>query len=76
MLRREPPRTAPRLRIHSGGAPTPPGLIEAFGREFGIDVQTGWGMTELSPVGMVTHPRRITSYNVCYTKLLRLCCGR
>jgi len=57
VLRREPPRTAPRLRIHSGGAPTPPGLIEAFGREFGIDVQTGWGMTELSPVGMVTHPR-------------------
>jgi len=56
-LRRAPRRTGAALRIHSGGAPTPPGLIEAYRTELGVDVLTGWGMTELSPVGMVTHPR-------------------
>jgi fatty-acyl-CoA synthase len=47
----------PDLRIHSGGAPTAPALLEAYRRELGIEILTGWGMTELSPVGMVTHPR-------------------
>lgn len=56
-VRRAPRRMGAGLRIHSGGAPTPPGLIEAYRRELGVDVLTGWGMTELSPVGMVTHPR-------------------
>jgi len=55
-LRPRRARLAPRLRIHSGGAPSPPALIEAFRRR-GVEVLTGWGMTELSPVGMVTHPR-------------------
>jgi fatty-acyl-CoA synthase len=51
-------RTLPEgLRIHSGGAPTPPALLEAYRTEQGVDVLTGWGMTELSPVGCVTHPR-------------------
>jgi fatty-acyl-CoA synthase len=45
-----------RLRIHSGGAPSPAGLIRAWG-DLGVDIVTGWGMTELSPVGMVCHPR-------------------
>lgn len=48
---------APGLRIHAGGAPSPPGLIESYRKEFGVEILTGWGMTELSPVGMVTHPR-------------------
>jgi fatty-acyl-CoA synthase len=56
-LRRTPRPTRAGLRIHSGGAPTPPGLIEAYRTEIGVEVLTGWGMTELSPVGMVTHPR-------------------
>ncbi len=51
-----PVRLSPRLRIHSGGAPSPPALIESFRRR-DVEVLTGWGMTELSPVGMVTHPR-------------------
>ena len=45
------------LRIHSGGAPTPPSLIDAWARELGVELLTGWGMTELSPVGMVTRVR-------------------
>jgi fatty-acyl-CoA synthase len=51
-------RTLPEgLRIHSGGAPTPPALLEAYRTELGVEIITGWGMTELSPVGCVTHPR-------------------
>jgi len=45
-----------RLRIHAGGAPSPPGLIRAWDA-LGVDIVTGWGMTELSPVGMVCRPR-------------------
>lgn len=56
-LRARPRRLSERLRIHSGGAPTPPGLIEAYRKELGVEILTGWGMTELTPVGMVTHPR-------------------
>jgi fatty-acyl-CoA synthase len=56
-LRKEPRPLASRLRIHAGGAPSPPALIEAYRKELGVEVLTGWGMTELTPVGMVTHPR-------------------
>ena len=54
---REHPRTLARgLRIHSGGAPSPAGLIRDW-RALGVEILTGWGMTELSPVGLVCHPR-------------------
>lgn len=56
-LRRRPRSLHRRLRIHAGGAPSPPSLIEAYREELGIEILTGWGMTELTPVGMVTHPR-------------------
>ena len=56
-LRKEPRPLAHRLRIHAGGAPSPPALIEAYRKELNVEVLTGWGMTELTPVGMVTHPR-------------------
>ncbi|GMV08193.1 MAG: putative medium chain fatty-acid-CoA ligase FadD [Gemmatimonadota bacterium] len=56
-LRARPRRLDPRLRIHSGGAPSAPALVEAYRRELGVEIITGWGMTELTPVGMVTHPR-------------------
>ncbi len=56
-LRARPRTLASRLRIHSGGAPTPPAIIEAYREELGVEILTGWGMTELTPVGMVTHPR-------------------
>lgn len=56
-LRRRPRALSPRLRIHSGGAPTAPALLEAYRAELGVEILTGWGMTELTPVGMVCHPR-------------------
>lgn len=56
-LRSEPRPLADGLRIHAGGAPSPPSLVEAYRRELGVEILTGWGMTELTPVGMVTHPR-------------------
>ncbi|HSG48375.1 MAG TPA: long-chain-fatty-acid--CoA ligase, partial [Longimicrobiales bacterium] len=56
-LRAKPRRLATALRIHSGGAPTAPALLEGYRRELGVEIVTGWGMTELTPVGMVTHPR-------------------
>lgn len=56
-LRARPRALHPELRIHAGGAPCPPALIEAYRRDLGVEIVTGWGMTELTPVGMVTHPR-------------------
>ncbi|NJD20305.1 MAG: long-chain fatty acid--CoA ligase [Gemmatimonadetes bacterium] len=56
-LRRRPRALSPRLRIHSGGAPTPPSLLEAYRTELGVEILSGWGMTELTPVGLVCHPR-------------------
>ncbi len=38
-------------RITVGGAPMPPALMERIETQLGIEVQTSWGMTELSPVG-------------------------
>lgn len=56
-VRSRPRSLAPGLRIHSGGAPTAPALLEAYRRELSVEIIAGWGMTELTPVGMVTHPR-------------------
>ena len=56
-LRRRPRALSPRLRIHSGGAPTAPALLEAYRSELGVEILAGWGMTELTPVGLVCHPR-------------------
>ncbi len=44
-------------RIMTGGSACPPLLIEAFGAEYGIGVEHGWGMTELSPVGTYNRPK-------------------
>jgi 3-(methylthio)propionyl---CoA ligase len=44
-------------RIMTGGSAAPPLLIEAFRDEFGISVEHGWGMTEMSPVGTYNAPK-------------------
>jgi fatty-acyl-CoA synthase len=44
-------------RIMTGGSAAPPLLIEAFGNEYGVAVEHGWGMTELSPVGTYNAPK-------------------
>ena len=43
--------------IMTGGSACPPLLIEAFGNEYGIAVEHGWGMTEMSPVGTYNKPK-------------------
>lgn len=43
-------------RIMVGGAPMPPALMARI-EERGVEVQTTWGMTELSPLGTATPPR-------------------
>jgi 3-(methylthio)propionyl---CoA ligase len=44
-------------RIMTGGSAAPPLLIEAFRDEYGVQVDHGWGMTELSPVGTFNAPK-------------------
>jgi fatty-acyl-CoA synthase len=44
-------------RIMTGGSACPPLLIEAFGNEYDVGVEHGWGMTELSPVGTYNRPK-------------------
>ena len=40
-------------RVAVGGSACPPAMIEAFEREFGVEVFHAWGMTETSPVGTI-----------------------
>ncbi len=40
--------------VLSGGSAVARALIEAFEKDFGVEVVQGWGMTEMSPVGTTT----------------------
>jgi acyl-CoA synthetase (AMP-forming)/AMP-acid ligase II len=40
-----------------GGSAAPPAMIEAFDKEYGVEVLHAWGMTEMSPLGTVNHPK-------------------
>ena len=44
-------------RMFIGGSACPQVLIEAFGRDYGVHVDQGWGMTEISPVGTCSSPK-------------------
>ncbi|HEY6431543.1 MAG TPA: long-chain-fatty-acid--CoA ligase [Acetobacteraceae bacterium] len=44
-------------RIMTGGSACPALLIEAFGNQYGVSMEQGWGMTELSPVGTYNQPK-------------------
>ena len=50
-------------RFIIGGAACPLALIEGFGKEHGVMVQHGWGMTELSPVGTINAPKSSIKYS-------------
>jgi fatty-acyl-CoA synthase len=50
-LRASGERLATVKRILTGGSAAPPLLIDAFRDEYGVAVEHGWGMTELSPLG-------------------------
>lgn len=39
-------------RITSGGSAVPISMIRSFEDEYGIEIRQGWGMTELSPIGL------------------------
>lgn len=41
-------------RIIVGGSPMPPALMARLEARLGVNVQTSWGMTELSPLGVIT----------------------
>jgi fatty-acyl-CoA synthase len=41
-------------QILSGGSAVPQAMINAFTRDYDIEVMHGWGMTEMSPVGTLT----------------------
>jgi len=43
-------------RILVGGAPMPQQLMERIESRLGATVQTSWGMTELSPLGVISPP--------------------
>jgi len=43
-------------RITVGGASIAPALLERIERTLGVTVQTSWGMTEMSPVGVFAPP--------------------
>jgi fatty-acyl-CoA synthase len=48
-------------RIVVGGAPMPPALMNRIEQQLGVPVQTSWGMTEMSPVGVfgvISNPDR------------------
>jgi 3-(methylthio)propionyl---CoA ligase len=43
-------------RVIVGGAPMAPALMKRIERRLGVTVQTSWGMTELSPLGVIAAP--------------------
>ena len=43
-------------RIIVGGAPMAPALMERLEKRLGVTIQTSWGMTELSPLGVIAPP--------------------
>ncbi len=42
--------------VGSGGAALPKSMLERFERDYGISVVQGWGMTETSPIGVISRP--------------------
>src|SRR5215472_11802082 len=44
-------------RIMTGGTAPPPVLFQGFAEEYGVRVEQGWGMTEMSPVGTYNKPK-------------------
>ena len=52
-LRQNPRDISSITQLVVGGAAMPRGLIEAYERDFDVNVVHAWGMTELSPIGSV-----------------------
>ncbi|MDG1418083.1 MAG: long-chain-fatty-acid--CoA ligase [Maricaulis sp.] len=43
-------------RVLIGGSALPEALLRAYEDEYGVEMQQGWGMTEMSPLGTVNVP--------------------
>ena len=52
-LRRNPRDISSITQLVVGGSAMPRGLIEAYERDFSVNVVHAWGMTEMSPIGSV-----------------------
>ena len=52
-LRQNPRDISSIIQLVVGGSAMPRGLIEAYERDFDVNVVHAWGMTELSPIGSV-----------------------
>jgi acyl-CoA synthetase (AMP-forming)/AMP-acid ligase II len=51
---RENDTNVPTLKVMMiGGSAVPRSMVEAFEKEFGVEVRQGWGMTEMSPIGSI-----------------------
>ena len=46
-----------------GGAASPPAMIEAYERQYGVRVRQAWGMTETSPVGTISYVKSSSPAN-------------
>ncbi len=53
-LRRNPRDISSIAQLVVGGSAMPRGLIEAYERDFNVNVAHAWGMTEMSPIGSVS----------------------
>ncbi len=53
-LRQNPRDISCITQLVVGGSAMPRGLIEAYERDFGVNVVHAWGMTEMSPIGSVS----------------------
>ena len=53
-LRRNPRDISSITQLVVGGSAMPRGLIEAYERDFNVNVAHAWGMTEMSPIGSVS----------------------
>ena len=53
-LRQNPRDISSITQLVVGGSAMPRGLIEAYERDFGVNVAHAWGMTEMSPIGSVS----------------------
>ena len=44
-------------RVVIGGSACPRSMMEAFERDYGVEVRHAWGMTEMSPLGTLNTPK-------------------
>jgi acyl-CoA synthetase (AMP-forming)/AMP-acid ligase II len=43
-------------QLVSGGSACPPALMKAYAEQYGVEMLSTWGMTEMSPLGTVARP--------------------